>query len=129
MPRGLALAVLAGFALFGLAMAGWGVSDIASARSALRDCAAVVIFDTSALWFLALAVLPLFPALARLPERHHSALLAGIVVLALLLPAAGYLVLSQQVTATGRDFTPPLRLFSLQELTAPPVAGGCTDQG
>ena len=118
MPRPLAITILAGFALFGLVVAGWGLWDIAAALTALSDCAGQVILDSSAFWFLAMAVLPLFLLLARLDQRNHTRLLAGIVALAITLPAGGFVMVQHRAATTGHSFVPPLTLFALREVTA-----------
>jgi hypothetical protein len=40
MPRAAAIAILSGFSLLGLLAAGWGLSDISAALTAMRGCAA-----------------------------------------------------------------------------------------
>ena len=121
MSRSVAICILAAFSSLGIAVAIWGLWDISAALNALSACAERVYFDTSSFWFLALAVLPLFLLLAPLPERHHARLLAGIVALAFLLPAAGFWAIKSSSDAQGYVFAPELALFSLQETSATPA--------
>ncbi|GLP84648.1 hypothetical protein [Tritonibacter mobilis] len=121
MSRSVAICILAAFSSLGIAVAIWGLWDISAALNALSACAERVYFDTSSFWFLALAVLPLFLLLAPLSKRHHARLLAGIVALAFLLPAAGFWVLKRSSDAQGYVFAPELALFSLQETSATPA--------
>ncbi|NKX38174.1 hypothetical protein [Tritonibacter mobilis] len=121
MSRSVAICILAAFSSLGIAAAIWGLWDISAALNALSACAERVYFDTSSFWFLALAVLPLFLLLAPLSERHHARLLAGIVALAFLLPAAGFWAIKHSSDAQGYVFAPELALFSLQETSATPA--------
>ncbi|KIC34154.1 hypothetical protein [Leisingera sp. ANG-M7] len=119
MPRAAAITILGGFSLLGLLAAGWGLSDISAALTAMRGCAAKAVIDNSAFWFLGLSVLPLFLLLAPLPHRWHTRLLAAITALFILLPAGGLLVFQHSASAAGYVFTPDLSLFGLREFSAP----------
>lgn len=126
MPRLAAIAILGGFSLLGLLVAGWGLSDISAALAAMHSCTAEAVIDNSAFWFLGMAVLPLFLLLASLPHRWHARLLGAIVALFLLLPAVGFLHFKQRAAATDYVFTPEISLWGLREFTAPrpPACGG-----
>ena len=115
MNRTTALLILGGFSLLGVWAAHLGLSDIRTVRADMLACLATVRIDHSAFLLLSMVLVPLFPLLAVLPDKHHSKLFSLVVALGIALPFLGLWSVSSVAQTQGYVFDHELNLLSQLE--------------